>query len=508
MKSRFTSIFLRQQFLKTAFVLSLCFTVLSCSFFKRADEGIDLRDQVEKITLDNGVRILLLKREGAPVFSVISRFMVAAMDEKEGESGLAHFFEHMAFKGTDQIGTIDFNQEKEWLDQVHETGTTLVRLKKEGKTEEVKLVSDLLQTFQTKQKEYEVPYEYTRIMRENGGVGLNATTSQDFTSYFVSLPSQQLELWARMETDRFTRLVLRGFFSEVEVIKEERKMRLENSPFGRLFNEFKQLAFAKSPYRLPVIGKVEDINAYTPEKARKFYKEMYKTDKLVIAIVGNFDKEEAKAIVKKYFSKLPANLSDKTVQKPSTTKYQKLKHKVIKSVHEPRFVFGFHRPSDLHEDSDSFHVIQMLLCGGKTSRLYKKLVLEEQKAAKFSCYASEPGARLDSLFVFTGSPLPGVSNQEIFQLALKEIDLFKKEGPTKEELDIVKTKIDASLVYGMKSSMSLAESLSYYELLFNDWTAMYEKRDHIRELTAEDIKKVADQYFVYERQVSAFLEKE
>lgn len=483
--------------------------VLSCT----PDSGnspveADLRARVKKIVLDNGMTFLLLKREGAPFFAAEIRVRVGSIEEDPGRSGLAHFFEHMAFKGTDTIGTSDFALEKPLLDQVLKTGTQLTEFKKQGKpAKEIKVLADKLAELTAQQNQHINKNEFVEIFQRSGGTNLNATTSNDFTTYYVSLPTSKLELWAYLESRRLKTRVLREFFTERDVVAEERRMRYDNAPEGRLYEALMQKAFDKSPYKTIAIGTAEDIQNYTPQAAMEFYQKYYIPSRMVAALVGNFDLNEAEKTVRQYFSDLPRGTDEKRTfpQEKFDSSYPR--RVTLTGPDKPRFYLAFHRVANPHPDDEVFDVIQQILCEGRTSRLYRKLVIEEKRVAGVDCLSSQPGARLDSLFNFYAMPLEGHTNKEIEGIILAEIKRLADEGPTAEELEIVKNNIDADFIYSLESNEGLASKLTFYEVLTGDWQYIYHFQKRVHEITPDDVKRVMKTYFVPGRQVSATLEQ-
>lgn len=491
-------------FFPIACALALGF--LSCH---RSTQGgaADLKERVRKVVLENGMTFLLLDRGMAPVFSAQLKVKVGNIEEEPGASGLAHFFEHMAFKGTDKIGTKDFAAEKPILDRVLALGTEIAAMKKAGKPPEA--YAELLEkrrALEAEENRLIVKNEYVSLFQRNGGADLNASTSNDFTTYYVSLPANKLEMWAYMESQRLQNRVFREFFTEVDVVAEERRMRIDSSPDGRLYEAYTDLGFDKSPYKRHPIGSAADIQVYTPGEAQDFYSRYYIPSRMVAVLVGRFDVNDAEKIVRKYFSPLPSR-EDRPKEISSETPDASYPRAVtLREDGQPRFYFGYHRPAHPHPDDNVLDVIQDLLCQGRASRLFKRLILEDRKASQVTCYSSIPGARLDSLFTFYATPLTGHSNAEVKKVIEEEIFKMVREGPTQEELDVVKNRIDAQLVYSLKSNGGIASTLAFYESLTGDWKYMYDSQNRIHAMTADDVKRVMALYFTPSREVAAYLE--
>lgn len=480
----------------------LLFSLLSsCS---TSSSKMDLK--VDRFVLPNGLTALLVKREGAPVFSSYIRIKVGNIEEPTGSSGLAHFFEHMAFKGTPSIGGTDYESEKEVLKNIFETGEELDRLKRnQASSSEIEKLSNELKKYQSQEQQLIKKNEFVQIYQRNGGSDINATTSNDYTSYFVSLPSSKLELWAYLESERLRHPVFREFYKERDVVAEERRMRYDNSPDGKLYETFMNQSFDNSPYGINVIGTADDIQNYTYEVASQFHSKYYIPSRMVLALVGNFNIDQAKKILLDTFGKLPKkeNPSDQTY-KESLKNYPR-----SKSIHwktSPRFYLGFHRPAHPHPDDEVFDVIHEALCVGRTSRMYQKLVLEEKVASQVGCYSSLPGSRLDGVFSFYAIPLKGFTNKMVESKMIEVIDSLKKELVSPEELKKIQNRIQADLIYSLESNMNLALLLTYFESLSGDWQYIYQMQDRIEKITPQDVKRVVSQYFVPERKIFVSLE--
>ncbi|OVE82046.1 hypothetical protein BVY03_02000 [bacterium K02(2017)] len=498
--------------LKSILILILSSSIVlsvGCSQSKKSD-GLDLRDRIKKITLDNGIKVLMLKRDGAPVFSTEIKLRVGNIEEQKGSYGLAHFFEHMAFKGTQTIGTTDYVQEKKILDQIFEVGTKAVKLRMAGgDQQEIESLIKKRQELEKEQSKYVVKNEFTQIYQENGGINLNATTSNDFTTYYVSLPVNKLEMWAYMESMRFKKPVMRDFFTEVDVVAEERRMRVDNSPVGKLYEAYVDLAFDKSPYKTMVIGPAKDIQNYTPDVAQKFYEDFYIPSRMIIAVVGNIDYADTERIMRKHFSSIPAKPDNhKQFAGENFTPEFFPRENTITGPEKPRFYFGYHRPAHPDPDDIVMDVIKDVLCDGRTSRLFKELVLEQKIASFAGCYTSIPGSRLDALFTFYALPLKGVPNKSLKKQIQILIDQLTVEGPTTRELQKVKNKIDADLIFSLQSNSGLASQLAFYESLDGDWQYIYRLQDRIHQINADDVKRVMKKYFVKEREVTVYYEQE
>ncbi|OGQ07681.1 MAG: hypothetical protein A3G32_00600 [Deltaproteobacteria bacterium RIFCSPLOWO2_12_FULL_40_28] len=490
--------------MKIKFFLKICFL-----FFLVACGGVNADSflkGVHRFKLDNGITVLIVSRGEAPVFSAFTRIKVGNIEESPHATGLAHFFEHMAFKGTPTIGTKNYQLEKGLLEEIHELGTKIVLLKKRGmQDKDLKSYQEQFKTLEEEYKKFIIPNEFVRVLQRHGGADLNANTSNDFTNYYVSLPSNRLEMWAYMESERLLNPVYREFYKEREVVAEERRMRYENSPDGQIYEAFVSEAFQTSPYKNNVIGKPEHIANYTYEQARAFHDRYYIPSRMVISLVGDLDVKKTLEVVKHYFEKLPTRPDSITQILPESLEGFP-KSKTIRGQGGARMYVGFYRPAYPHVDDKVFDVLDTLLCQGRTSRLYASLVLEQKLASQVGCDASLPGTRLDGLFTIYAQPLPPHTNQDLFQGILEELHKLKTELVTSAELEKVKNNVDAHRVWAMKSNMGLASTLSFYESLTGNWNNLNTLIDEIKKIQAEDIQAVAKHYFISERQVTAFFE--
>lgn len=474
-------------------------TFTACTYFKKNDFDLN----VTKITLKNGIRVLLIKRPGAPIFSGFIRIKVGNIEESPGASGLAHFFEHLAFKGTHTIGTKDYTAEKENLAHLHALNSVIIKLKKENAPPaQIERLQKEFMERQQKETELVNQNEFVRIYQRNGGSDMNATTSNDFTSYFVSLPSNKLKLWSYTESERLKHPVLREFYKERAVVAEERRMRYDNSPDGKIYEAFMAASFDHSPYRINVIGFPEDIQNYTFEEAMEFRQKFYIPSRIVIAIAGNFDVEEAKKIITQNFEDIaPKEDTELKIEPENFTSPNFPRSKTIQAPDEPRFYLGFHRPAYPDPDDVVFDVIDQIMCEGRTSRLYSEIVQKKKLATTIGCFASLPASRLAGLFSIYAEPLKGHTNDEIKNEILSQIEDLKTRGVSEDELQKVRNRIKADLIWSLKSNMGLADSISFFEQLTGDWKYIYSVEEKMKAVTNDDIKKALVKYFVPQRQV-------
>lgn len=473
-----------------------------------AKDGEKVEVPVVEYRLQNGMLFFLVQRPAAPVFTAYLRFRVGGVDEKPGQTGIAHLFEHMAFKGTRSIGTRDFQKEKPFLDQIGELGREMSLEMRKGKSANsgkiLRLKSEL-NDLQDQARKYIVKDEYFRLFSQAGGVGQNAQTSQDLTSYFVSLPKNRLEFWCRMEAARLADVVLREFYSERDVVLEERRLRLETSPDGALSAKVAELAFTRSPYRLPVIGYKEDISTVTREEAQAFYDTYYTPGNAFAAIVGDIDIEETKKLLDNTFGLLPPRPNPPPTDGSEPTQKEERRGSVgFESA--PQLLIAFHKPTAPDFDDYVIDVIDRLLSGGRTSRLYQSLV-KEKKIAQAVYTFGFPGARYDNLFVIGAVSLGNATNEQLEEAIYDELYKLAKDGPSQEELNRVLTGLEADFIRNISTNEGLANQLTFFHGIVSDWRYVQNHSSVVRNITAEDVKRVAKTYFTKENRSVATLEE-
>ncbi len=266
-----------------------------------------LAEKVREHTFANGLKLLLVERADAPTFTAYITIGVGSVHETSETRGVAHLLEHMLFKGTTTLGTSDYAREKPLLEEIEDVGTRLDVLKgrKDADAKELEGLRQRLGELQERHKAFVVKDEFSRIYAENGGVGYNAFTGKDLTTYLVSLPANKLELWAAIEADRMKNAVLREFFTEREVIREERRRSYDSDPGGMLYEHLLSTAFTVHPYRNPIIGWHSDIENLSLEETRDFLKRYYAPVNTVMALVGDLDFDATVAMIERYFGDIP-----------------------------------------------------------------------------------------------------------------------------------------------------------------------------------------------------------
>lgn len=454
-------------------------------------------ENVTEFTLDNGLSFVILKRDVAPIVSFVTYIDVGAANEPVGNTGIAHIFEHMAFKGTSEIGTTSYEEEKEvieqmdlayreWLQEKNRTNPNQERL--DEKWEE-------FERLQEEAQEYVVNNEFTQFIEREGASGLNAFTSADATAYFYSLPENKAELWFTLEADRFKQPVMREFYTEKDVIYEERRMRTDSSPIGRLIEEFVSIAYSAHPYKNPVIGWPSDIENTTIKDAREFYENYYSPSNITIGIAGDVDPDEMRRFAELYFGDMPAEepAPQLMVEEPEQRGERRF---VIEESSQPWFMMGFHGVEENHPDAKALDLLGSILAQGRTSRLYRRMIVEEQSALNAGAFSGFPGSKYQSLFLAYVLPNQGVDMENVESTMLEEIEKVKEGDVRQSELDRVRTNARANLIRGLDSNSGLALSLAEAQGKHDDWRTIFTDLDELNEVTLEDIKRVAETYLV------------
>ncbi|MFQ5719923.1 MAG: M16 family metallopeptidase, partial [Acidobacteriota bacterium] len=363
----------------------------------------DLASFEQKTTthvLDNGWTFIIVERPVAPVFSFTTYANVGAAQEVPGITGLAHMFEHMAFKGTPNIGTKDYKSEKRAIEEL-EAAYQAWQDERLSRNPDQERLAQLSARFEEKQKaadQYVVNNEFGDILSREGGTGLNAFTNSDVTGYFYSLPANKLELMAFLESERFMHPVFREFYKERDVVMEERRMRTESSPIGRLVEEFLAAAYLAHPYGQPTVGHRSDLQSFTREDALDFYDKYYVPSNVVMCLVGDVDPQRVRQLAEKYFGdwkREPTPEPVRTVEPPQKGE----RRVVVRDPGQPFYIIGYHKPAATDPDDAAYDVLVELLANGRSSRIHKRLVKEEKKAVAVGALTQFPGLLYPGLLV-------------------------------------------------------------------------------------------------------------
>ncbi|MEM9903860.1 MAG: pitrilysin family protein [Cyanobacteria bacterium P01_D01_bin.44] len=452
-------------------------------------------NEVTEFTLQNGMKFIVLERHEAPVVSFMLYANVGAANETDGHTGVAHYLEHLAFKGTTKIGTRDYASEQQVLDQLDELFGQMMAAEKAGDEAQLGALRSQFETLRAEAASYVEQNKFGQIIEQSGGRGLNATTSAEATRYFYSLPSNKLELWMSLESERFLDPVFREFYEEKEVILEERRMRVDNSPIGRMVESFLETAFDEHPYRRPVIGYQADLQTATRSEVTEFFDTYYGPSNLIAAVVGDADPAQVKQLAETYFGRYQGRSAPpevKVVEPPQTAP----KSFELTLPSQPWYLEGYHRPSLTDSDHVVYSMIDSILTGGRTARLYKTLVNDSQVALDIGSANGFPGDRYPNILLLYALSAPSHTVEEIAQLIDAELTKLKNEPVTAEELDRVKTQARAGLLRSLDSDSGMASLFTEYEAKTGSWRNVFKELQAIEGVTAADVQRVAQTTFV------------
>ena len=510
----------------------------------------------EVFTLPNGMKFLLVPRHDQPN-TVAAGWLakVGSVNERPGITGISHFFEHMMFKGTDAIGTRDSARDADYRarqkairDKINQLtwsaqydsyfkGTIadawdakndtpeLARLRAElkslmdeqqgkaGDAEikqlEVELAKTDAATPTGTQRKADlekqianlkaqqtalstiVKDEFDKIYTAAGGTGMNAFTSYDLTFYFINVPSNKFELWAWMESDRLNNSVFREFYSERDVVHEERRLRTESTPTGVFQEQFDSMFWMASPYSWPVIGWTSDLNSYTMDEAMKYWNTYYRPNNLVGIIVGDFDPAAAKKTITTYFSRLePGKVAPPSVVTLEPKQGAEMRM-MAEAETQPQVEIRYHTVGFQHKDSYALDVMSSIL-NGRTGRLYKDMV-EGTKVAS-SAGAQQDSRKYAGAFSFEAETKGDSTPAQLEEGWYAELKKLQTEAVPAEELQKVKNQAMADSYRRLQSNFFLLIQLAQAEAL-GDWSEINKESAKVQAVTAEDIKRVANQYF-------------
>jgi predicted Zn-dependent peptidase len=489
----------------------LALTLTAAALVGRAAFAQDLKSFEQKITtkvLPNGLTILICERPDAPVFSYTTFVDAGDVNDPSGQSGLAHMFEHLAFKGTTQIGTTDYAAEKVALDKVEAANNAYEAEYLEPVDRDEAKLADLRKAFVEAQNEahkYVIPNQFTEVAERNGVHDLNAETGLDQTIYFWSMPENRLELWAWLESGRLADVVPREFYKERDVVMEERRMRTDSSPQGRLLEQFIATAYVAHPYGRPNVGWASELSQITTTEAMAFHKKYYIGSNIVVAVVGDVKAAEVMPMLEKYFGKVPGGPKPEDMTTVEPKQFAE-KTVAIQEATQPIYIEGYHRPSYRDSDDAVYDAISDILSTGRVSRLYRSLVRDQQIAAFAEGFSGYPGEKYPGLFAFLAVPLPGHTTSEMSAAIHKEIDKLKTTDVTDDELKMYKTRTRADLLRSLADNQGLANALAEYQTRYGDWRELFLQLDRVDKVTKADIRRVANKVFVASNRTSAWIE--
>ncbi|HZQ26006.1 MAG TPA: pitrilysin family protein [Terriglobales bacterium] len=472
-------------------------TFLLLSGLAAAQDLASFEKHITVKKLENGLTAIVYERPEAPVFSFFTHVDAGSTQDPLAKTGLAHMFEHMAFKGTNKIGTTDYAAEKVALEKVETAYAAYVRerdKKIDRNDQEVQRLYKEWKDAVAAANKYVVPNQFGQIVEQEGGEGLNAFTNDDETGYHYSFPSNRLELWAYLESERFLYPVMRQFYDERNVVIEERRMRTDSNPIGRLLEQFTTAAFQANQYQRPTVGWMSDLNSFSATDADRFFHTYYIPSNMVVTVVGDVKAAEAMPIIEKYFGRIPSapKPDERTTDEPPQNSERRV---MLYEMAQPLYLEGYHRPDYRSPDDAVYDAIADLMSNGRTSRLYRALVRDKQIASDSAGFTGLPGNKYPHLFAFYAFPMPGHTPEEMEKAIHEEIEKLKTQDVSDEELKMIKTRAKANLIRGLADNQGLAMQLGIYQARYDDWRELFRSVDRIDKVTKADIRRVANQTF-------------
>ncbi len=438
----------------TIFLRSFLFLMLISLFsIQSRSEDLKISFPVEKYTLANGLTVLLVEDHSVPMISYHTWYRVGSRDEQPGVTGAAHMLEHMMFKGAKKYSGKDFD----------------------------------------------------RILHENGVVN-NAFTTTDYTGFYENLPSDKLDLIMDIEVDRMQNLALRAedLKSELQVVAEERRWRVDNNPHGLLREMMMSNLYQVHPYRWPTIGYMKDIEQYTVEKLRRFYEAYYVPNNAVLSIAGDFDSNDIKKKIEKYYGPLPSKPVPARVYSLEPKNKKFVKQKIKWQVSQTSFALAFPGMAAGHEDSYALDLLSVILGGDRSSRLHQKLVYQSQQCSSVSAFnmtSADPGAFMISAELKKKSSVEKVKTE-----ILKQLSILQKNKISVKELEKARNQTMMDYMNGLLTIDGKAQSLVINEIIFSDYQRLFSDLKRYDQVTVEQIRKVAQKYLRPESMVQVELQ--
>ena len=489
------------------FLAALAVLAAVTALFQALAAETSARVPVETLELDNGMKLLLVRRP--ELASVMLGWVahVGSSNERPGMTGITHLFEHMMFKGTHTIGTKDIERDLQIIAEQERIQERIRAIYDEqrlrwrrgeisdpfdpaNRTAELAALEKEFQSLVEEQRSLMVKDEFDKIYTAAGGSRLNAFTNQDITVYIASLPANKIELWFWMESDRLRQPVFREFYSERDVVHEERRLRTESTPTGRFDEELESMFWQSHPYSWPVVGWPSDLRVISKVQADDYFATYYAPNNITAALVGNFDPEQVKVLARRYFGRIPRG--SRTPPPVVTMEMPQLAEKrmLAECDCQPQVSIAYHTVPFRHKDSYALSVLAGLL-NGQTGRLNKTLVLGKQIATTAS--TSQDSMKWDGSFTFSAECKGSATPDELEAAWNEELRKIQEEPVPAEELQKVKNQIAANAFRRLENPFGLMIQLLMYDGL-GDWTYIQDWSEKTQTVTAEDVKRVAKAY--------------
>ena len=494
----------RHRYLRILVAAALGVLTTAGGLWANTEHGV----QPTEFTLDNGLKLLMVERHEQPAVAACLIFDVGSCNDPAGVSGIAHMFEHMMFKGSHVIGTTDFKAERvlirkqdELRDRMNAEMNRMRLMKRRGLIDDVLDPKQWTPEYAGMKKQYDelieaerklmVDNELDKIYSANGGAMLNAGTSEDMTIYFVQLPSNKLELFFWMESDRIANAIMREFYVERNNVREERRLGVESTPTGKFDEAFEALFWQSHPYGRPVLGWASEVESITRDDVRDFFKVYYAPNNATMVLVGDFETDKVIELAKRYFGRIPRGEKEPPVIITEEPKPIAVRRFNAEAETNPEVRIRNHAVAIGHKDEAALEVAGELL-SGKSGRLYKRLVTAEDVAIG-QPYAFNSARKYAGYFEIGATVKEGSEPEKVEKIILEEVDKLREGEISDHELQKVKNQVLASSVRRLKNNIGLMFQLGIYETWY-DWSYINESPRRMLEVTADDVRRVVTDY--------------
>ncbi len=446
---------------------------------------------------------LFLERRQSPTVAFVVHYPVGSVNERPGHTGAAHVLEHLLFKGSREVGTRDWPAESVLMDQIDRTRDSLVAETGARFPDSARAArfDSSIAKLEDDARIHIIPNEFNQILSTAGARSLNATTSHEATSYFVELPANRAQLWFALESDRAANPVFREFFTELDVVREERRMRLEASPGGVLEAALLAAAFQEHPYGVPVAGRASDLERLGRPQVEDFFRAHYGAQNAVVAVVGDLDAGQAASWADEYFGGIPSGPPAPPLPPPEPEQAGE-RRVTVEFDAEPRMAIGWKAVSRSHADAPALAVLAALLTGGRTTRLYQRLVARDRSAVHVSARLG-PGSAHPGLFIVSAVPRAPHAPGDLERAVYEEIGRIKAAPPEPAALARIRNQLRAGEYRRLSSNLELASQLAESEAALGDWRETFRWSRRISQVAPADVQEAATRYLVESRRTVA-----
>lgn len=450
-----------------------------------------LAEQVQERTLANGLRVLVLPRGSAPVASFHLHVAAGAIDEPVGLSGLAHFAEHMAFKGSRRIGARDWAAESAALAACDAAWARVEGARLEGAgADQVAAAEAAFEQARAAADAWSDLGAFDRALETAGGRDANASTGADATHYYVSLPVARMEQWFWLSREMLGDPVMREFYKERDVVMEERRTRTEANPAGAMLEALLHAAFVAHPYRNAAIGHMDDLRHLDRPEMIEFWRRHYTADRIVLAVVGRVDPAQVFTLAERYLGRLPAGSAPRPrrTAEPASPGPREV---TLLRPSSPMLLAAWPTPPQTGRRGLLFEALGDLLAGGPTSRLARRLIHEQRAAVEVDWLSAYPGRIDPALFGLHVVPAAGRELRDCLDLAQQEVERLAAEGPTEAELAGLRRRAAMALLVRLADNAGLAEALATHEAEDGGWQRLFLSLEVVASLDGEDLRRAA-----------------